>query len=207
MQRKPNKRLGSRGATEVKEHSWFKYYPWKDLYLQKLKSPFIPKSEDNFDEKYCNHDDPDGVQTIERYIKIISSSKYKKIFKNFNYFNREEEERESHNSKNKKFVNPHLIYLEGNEDTDGDFDASVINRNILNGDNMQKELLSQMASLPRVRILSAYSNSAQKIRGKGRNINFNGLSTKVNNEIRYFANEDNNRSLNLSFGGMKNLSQ
>ena len=72
---------------------------------------------------------------------------------------------------------------------------------------MQKELLSQMASLPRVRILSAYSNSAQKIRGKGRNINFNGLSTKVNNEIRYFSNEDNNRSLNLSFGGMKKYSK
>ena len=206
LQRKPTKRLGSRGATEVKEHSWFKYYPWKDLYLQKLTSPFIPEKEDNFDEKYCNHDDPDGVQTIERYIKIISSSKYKKIFKNFNYFNREEEEKESHNSKNKKFVNPHLIYLEGNEDTEGDFDASVINRNILNGINIQKELLSQMTSLPRVRMLSAYPNSANKIR-KGRNNNFDGTPSKVNNKIRNFSNEDNNRSFNLSLGGMKKYSK
>jgi len=206
LQRKPTKRLGSNGATEVKEHSWFKYYPWKDLYLQKLKSPFIPENEDNFDEKYCNHDDPDGVQTIERYIKIISGAKYKKIFKHFNYFNREEEEKESHNTK-KKFVNPHLIYLEGNENTEGDCDASVINRNILNGVNIQKELFSQMTSLPRVRIMSAYPNSAQNIRGKGRNTNFNGLSQKVNNEIRNFSNEDNNRSLNLSIGGMKKYSK
>ena len=49
-----------------------------------------------------------------------------------------------------------------------------------------------------MRIMSAYPNSAQNIRGKGRNTNYNGLSQKVNNEIRNFSNEDNNRSLNLA---------
>ena len=88
LQRKASKRLGSRGATEVKEHSWFKYYPWKDLYLHKLQSPFIPGDKDNFDEKHCNSEEPIGVKTIEKYIKIISSTKYKKIFNNFKYFNK-----------------------------------------------------------------------------------------------------------------------
>ena len=64
-----------------------------------------------------------------------------------------------------------------------------------------------MASLPRVRIMSAYPNSANQIKGMGRNKNSNGLSSKVNNEIRNFANEDNNRSLNLSLGGMKKFSK
>ena len=112
LQRKPNKRLGLRGANEIKEHSWFKYYPWKDLYLQKLKSPFIPQNEDNFDEKHCNCDEPIGVNTIEQYIKIISSSKYKKTFNNFKYFDREETENESQKKTTKKYKNPHLVYYE-----------------------------------------------------------------------------------------------
>lgn len=43
LQRKPANRLGLRGAQEVKDHVWLKYYPWKDLYDKKLESPFIPK--------------------------------------------------------------------------------------------------------------------------------------------------------------------
>jgi len=43
LQRKPKDRLGLFGAKEVKEHSWLKYYDWKDLYQKKIKSPFIPR--------------------------------------------------------------------------------------------------------------------------------------------------------------------
>ena len=43
LQRKPANRLGLRGAIEIKDHAWLKYYPWKDLYDKKLESPFIPK--------------------------------------------------------------------------------------------------------------------------------------------------------------------
>jgi len=32
-----------RGAQEIKDHAWLKYFPWKDLYEKKLESPFIPK--------------------------------------------------------------------------------------------------------------------------------------------------------------------
>ena len=207
IQRKPTKRLGSMGATEVKEHSWFKYYPWKDLYLQKLKSPFIPGKEDNFDSQYCNHDDPAGVQTIERYIKIISSSKYKKIFKNFLYFNREEKEKEQNTT---KFINPHLIYLEGTENSENDFDASVINRNILNGNNnIQKELFSQMTTLPKIRMLSSYSNSTSKIMGRNKENKSRITSLDKIKKINFCTHreEDNNRSLNLSIGGIKRISK
>jgi len=43
LQRKPANRLGLRGAQEIKDHAWLKYYPWKDLYEKKLESPFVPK--------------------------------------------------------------------------------------------------------------------------------------------------------------------
>jgi hypothetical protein len=43
LQRKAANRLGLRGATELKEHAWLKYYNWKDLYEKKNEAPYIPK--------------------------------------------------------------------------------------------------------------------------------------------------------------------
>lgn len=43
LQRKPSNRLGLNGASEVKEHIWIKYFPWKELYEKKLEAPFVPK--------------------------------------------------------------------------------------------------------------------------------------------------------------------
>ena len=65
LQRKPANRLGLRGPTEVKEHPWFKAYPWKELYLGKINAPFIPKEGDNFNYKHCNV-----------FNSIINNSKY-----------------------------------------------------------------------------------------------------------------------------------
>ena len=209
LQRKPKKRLGARGATEIKEHSWFKYYAWKDLYLQKLKSPFIPKTKDNFDEKYCNNEEPIGIQTIEKYIKIISSSKYKKIFNNFKYFNREENDNESQNTNyvTKRFKNPHLVYYENNENNENDYDASIINRNILNGNNMEKELYSQMKKLSRLRMLNELPHSSTCLKDhkmQSRNKNTLAWGSKTGNKGDDFRNS----SLSLSFlGGIKKLAK
>jgi len=43
LQRKPINRLGLRGAAEVKDHPWFKDYPWKDLCDKKIAPAYIPK--------------------------------------------------------------------------------------------------------------------------------------------------------------------
>ena len=88
LQRKPAKRLGVNGANDVKKHIWFKNYPWSDLYNKKLISPFVPPNEDNFDYKYCNNVEKQGLKTKERYAEIIISDNYKTIFNNYLYFNR-----------------------------------------------------------------------------------------------------------------------
>ena len=54
LMRKPEKRLGYRGAYELMRHPWLKYYPWKDLYNKKIQAPFIPRKKDNFDKRYCD---------------------------------------------------------------------------------------------------------------------------------------------------------
>lgn len=43
LQRKPSNRLGLRGAAEVKDHPWIKYFDWNNLYEKKIEAPFIPK--------------------------------------------------------------------------------------------------------------------------------------------------------------------
>jgi hypothetical protein len=42
-------RLGLNGPAEVKNHPWLRDFPWKELWDRKLKAPFIPPKEDNFD--------------------------------------------------------------------------------------------------------------------------------------------------------------
>lgn len=116
LQRKPANRLGLRGAQEVKEHAWFKYYPWKELYQGQLESPFIPRTTDNFDFKYCNAPDRLGINTQERYSYIMRDENYKEVFANFYYFNREHVEREeAKKAAMTRYVNPHVVYLDQNE--------------------------------------------------------------------------------------------
>ena len=145
IQRKPSNRLGYRGATELKEHSWFKYYAWKDLYLGKIKSPFIPKEGDNFDEKYCNKIEQVGISTKERYLKIKEMSNYKFAFKDFYYFNRDNEEKSYTNI----CKNPHIVYYEENEGGINDNDASIINRNILSNKSTDDEMFNEIKKMPR----------------------------------------------------------
>ena len=64
IQRKPQNRLGNTGAAEVKSHPWLRDFPWQDLYDKRLRAPFIPPLEDNFDQKNINEewkdiDDPE----------------------------------------------------------------------------------------------------------------------------------------------------
>ena len=51
IQRKPLNRLGINGAAEVKNHPWLRDFPWQDLYDKRVRAPFVPPMEDNFDQK------------------------------------------------------------------------------------------------------------------------------------------------------------
>ena len=44
-------RLGLNGPSEVKNHPWLIDFPWEDLNNRRVKPPFIPPKEDNFDLK------------------------------------------------------------------------------------------------------------------------------------------------------------
>ena len=109
LQRKPFKRLGFHGINEIKNHSWFDNFNWDDLYNKKIIAPFIPKNIDNFDTRFFNQIEKIGVDTKERYNKILNDSNYNNIFSDFYYFDIDI----AKNNKNyKMFINPHEINFE-----------------------------------------------------------------------------------------------
>ena len=103
LERKANKRLGYKGAEDVKNHIWFHNFPWKELYLQQMPSPFKPNEGDNFDYNYCNAVEKQGINTKERYASIFSKPEYKIMFNDYLYFDRYSEKDRC----NDKFENIH----------------------------------------------------------------------------------------------------
>lgn len=120
-----------RGAQEVKEHPWLKYFTWKEMYDKTLEAPFIPKLGDNFDSKYCNAPDKIGLDTKEKYENYLRNESFKDAFNGFthNQLDSEEEAKKSAKEskiqssktnqsamimntrealKNMKFSNPHM---------------------------------------------------------------------------------------------------
>lgn len=105
--RKPSQRLGYHGAREIKDHPWLKNYPWRELYDNTLKAPFIPSNSDNFDHKYCNAMEKQGIDTQERYIEILQHLNYKNVFDDYFYFSIDITANANDNMKDFVFVNPH----------------------------------------------------------------------------------------------------
>ena len=90
LKRKPEQRLGcENGVRDLMEHSWLKYYPWKELRDKSLPSPYIPEKKDNFDRGYCEYVDKIGETTKMRYREILFEKSYKTAFSRF-FYNKEE---------------------------------------------------------------------------------------------------------------------
>ena len=89
MQKDPNKRLGYFGGiNEIKKHPWLININWKELYNFKLKAPFIPYGDNNYEVKFVSKKTKWGEDTEQRYIDIIKSAEYKTAFDEYKYFNR-----------------------------------------------------------------------------------------------------------------------
>lgn len=88
IQRKPEKRLGNNSVDEIKQHPLLKYFNWKDLYLHKLESPFIPPKKENIDVSFCNAPTKVESGAKERYKDIVKTNNYQTVFRDFLYYDR-----------------------------------------------------------------------------------------------------------------------
>ena len=102
----PENRLGFKGISELKFHSWLRYNDWKLIYLKKEKAPFVPPKKVICSEEVVdNRKDSNAL----KYIKIKQSELYQKAFVDYQYFNKYSLKCLE---KFKKLVNPHEFYDE-----------------------------------------------------------------------------------------------
>ena len=111
IRRKPEERLGKNGIEEIKNHPWLKFFNWKDLYLRKIKAPFIPSENDNYDLKYCNMDEIISEELQIKYKNIMNSIRYKFIFEDYKYYNRNEDSLINNLINKEKNISKNIISL------------------------------------------------------------------------------------------------
>ena len=81
IQRKASARLGANGPHELKSHPWLKDFRWKELKNKTLKSPFVPKSINNFAFKMDTDWDEEVVVPAEQMGSMFLGYSYAGILK------------------------------------------------------------------------------------------------------------------------------
>ena len=132
LERKVKNRLGAKkGICELKEHKWFNDVNWDELKLKKIKAPFVPKGEENFNRNYCEGVDPISNETIERYREYMNDDNYNILFNNYTFSNIENLKLIAENNNKNKFND--------NIDKMKTYNKDNINNNIFDNNENSKE--------------------------------------------------------------------
>ena len=142
IQRKQVKRLGYNGIDEIKNHPWLKDINWKDVYLHKIKSPFVPElSKKIFNNLYFTNKRKENEETkvtLERYQIIELNKDYNNKFDEFYYFNKYSMK---YNNKKNSFINPHKKYEEDEKK------ENLIQNNVTNKFEKKKTVFNNLERL------------------------------------------------------------
>ena len=72
FEKKPEDRLGSKGAQEVKKHPWFEKISWEALLRKEVKAPFVPNLKSDVD---VSSFDPEFTECdVESYSDTLKNS-------------------------------------------------------------------------------------------------------------------------------------
>ncbi|KAM3141634.1 hypothetical protein pb186bvf_006239 [Paramecium bursaria] len=84
LQRKPANRLGFSGSHELRQHSWFKNFPWNKLLNKELKSPYLPnQAEDNFDARQISIEDEENNELIQQNALQLRRNSIQSLFQGY----------------------------------------------------------------------------------------------------------------------------
>ena len=156
--RKPMRRLGYNGVSEIKKHRWLSGINWNSLYKKELKAPFVPNpNRENFDKNHCEKVEPIGEDTMERYREYASSDLFDDVFKNYTYVNleylKEKTKNKNHfnrkNSTNK--TNKHLFNSSRNKKCPLFHSISSVKKSFNNNNYLKKSVSKKKNNLNRKR--------------------------------------------------------
>lgn len=87
IQRKPANRLGVEGPSQVKQHPWFKNFPWEKLANKELESPFIPGDEEcDFKQQYAlNKFEAEDSESLKQNALLLRRRSVQELFSGYNY--------------------------------------------------------------------------------------------------------------------------
>lgn len=77
------KRIGFKSINELKNHSFFNNFNWKDLNEKKMKSPLIFRNKYYYKKSKCLDIKNNNIE----FNKIMNNSIYKNLLKNYDYIN------------------------------------------------------------------------------------------------------------------------
>ena len=142
IQRKQTKRLGYNGIEEIKNHPWLKDINWKEIYLHKIKSPFVPElNKKIFNTLYFSNkrkENEESKVTLQRYQIIELNKDYNNKFDEFYYFNKYSMK---YNNKKNIFINPHKKYEEEEKK------ENLVSNNITNKFEKKKTIFDNIGRL------------------------------------------------------------
>lgn len=95
--RKPHKRLGFNGISEVMNHPWFKGFRWDKLKRKELEPPFTPNVREVFD--YLRTLSEDSTHTTEVQDLDFNSPEVKELFSGYSFNNQDAKFRASEREK------------------------------------------------------------------------------------------------------------
>jgi len=87
IQRKPTNRLGVDGPNELKNHRWFKDYPWDKLYNKEIEAPFIP-NEEEVEQKQSSMNvqwDDENSEVMKQNAIMLRRNSVQSLFNGYNY--------------------------------------------------------------------------------------------------------------------------
>ena len=94
LKRKEDKRLGSMGIDQIKNHKWFRDFDWSEVLNMKMNAPFLPiRLEDYFDDSYLESFviSTKLKEDIILQRQNLGNPDVQKLFRNF-YYDKDKEE-------------------------------------------------------------------------------------------------------------------
>lgn len=106
IQRKPAQRLGTEhGIIELKEHPWFKGFPWVPMLKKNINSPFVPinvlDSNDYKDQISSSSEEEDEDQNR----LLLRKKSVEQLFEGYSYYCKEGVVKETKEKQRKESLN------------------------------------------------------------------------------------------------------